>query len=195
MMSEETAVADLDEQTWADAIGMYERRATIAKVTGREHENWVLDLATLMRGDTRDARGWRTVDHWEGELERFDEPSYPFVGPRGAVATPPDAWKPYLYEIPRSQAVRFLVALSTPWIDVTKEPDFEERREVLEANARVVLSRFPEGSHFYANTGRDSASRDYYQRVSGWHSFSVRTYDFGLVLVSETEVGMVWSFR
>ncbi|MCX4697525.1 hypothetical protein OG252_15865 [Streptomyces sp. NBC_01352] len=187
-------MAGLDERSWSEAIDMYERRATIAKVTSREHENWVLDLSTLMRGDTRDARGWRTVDMWEGELERLDEPSYPFVMPPEAVATA-DAWKPYLHEIPRSQAVRFLVALSTPWIDVTKEPDFEERREALEAKARVILSRFPEGSHFYANTGHGSDTRDYYQRVSRWYPFSVRTFDFGLVLVSETEVGMVWSFR
>ncbi|MEV5899098.1 hypothetical protein [Streptomyces sp. NPDC052127] len=192
-MSEETPAAELDERSWSDAIDMYERRATIAKVTGREHENWVLDLSTLMHGDTRDARGWRTVDIWEGELERLDEPSYPFVVPPQVIAT--GAWKPYLQEIPRSQALRFLVALSTPWIDVTKKPDFEECREDLEAKARVILSRFPEGSHFYANTGRDSDVRDYYQRVSGWNSFSVRTFDFGLVLVSETEVGMVWSFR
>jgi hypothetical protein len=75
------------------------------------------------------------------------------------------------------------------------EPDFEERREDLEANARVILSRFPDGSHFYANTGRGSDTLDYYQRVSGWNPFSVRTFDFGLVLVSQTEVGMVWSFR
>jgi hypothetical protein len=87
------------------------------------------------------------------------------------------------------------VALSTPWIDVTEEPDFAERRDSLEANARLIVSRFPEGSHFHANTGRGSDTRDYYQRVSRWSSFSVRTYDFGLVLVSETEVGMVWSFR
>ncbi|MFJ8110714.1 hypothetical protein [Streptomyces sp. NPDC096132] len=187
-------MVELDERSWAEAIGMYGRRASIAKVASREHENWVLDVPTLMRGDTRDARGWRTVDRWEGELERLDEPSYPFVMPPEVVATT-DSWKPYLYEIPRSQAVRFLVALSTPWIDVTQEPDFAERREALEANARVILSRFPEGSHFYANTGRGSDTRDYYQRVSRWFPFSVRTYDFGLVLVSETEVGMVWSFR
>lgn len=187
-------MAELDERSWSDAIGMYERRVTIAKVTSRKHENWMLDLSTLMHGDTRDARGWRTVDTWEGELERLDEPSYPFVMPPEAVATA-DAWKSYLYEIPRSQALRFLVALSTPWIDVTKEPDFEERREALEAKARVILTRFPEGSHFYANTGRDSDTLDYYQRVSGWNPFSVRTFDFGLVLVSQTEVGMVWSFR
>lgn len=187
-------MAELDERSWSDAIDMYARRATIAKVTSRKHENWLLDLATLMRGDTRDARGWRTVDRWEGELERLDEPSYPFVLTPEAAETA-DAWKPYLDEIPRSQAVRFLVALSTPWIDVTMEPDFEERREDLEANARVILSRFPDGSHFYANTGRGSDTLDYYQRVSGWNPFSVRTFDFGLVLVSQTEVGMVWSFR
>ncbi|MGH4032491.1 hypothetical protein ACQB60_26530 [Actinomycetota bacterium Odt1-20B] len=187
-------MVELDERSWAEAIGMYERRTTVAKVTGREHENWALDLATLMRGDTRDIRGWRTVDKWEGELDRLDDPSYPFVMPPETIATA-DVRKPHLYEIPRSQAVRFLVALSTPWIDVTKEPDFEERREGLEAKARVILSRFPEDSHFYANTGHSSSTRDYYQRVSGWYSFSVRTFDFGLVLVSETEVGMVWSFR
>jgi hypothetical protein len=187
-------IDEIDESSWSDAIDMYERRATIAKTTRRDHENWVLDLSTLMRGDTRDARGWRAIDVWEGEPERLEEPSYPFVMPPEAVATA-NAWKPYLHEIPRSQAVRLLVALSTPWIDVTKEPDFEERREALEANAHVILSRFPEGSRFYANTGRGSDSRDYYQRVSGWYSFSVRTYDFGLVLVSEEEVGMVWSFR
>ncbi|MFD5256651.1 hypothetical protein ACFWM5_27950 [Streptomyces bobili] len=184
----------LNERSWSNAIDMYEPRATIAKVTSREHENWVLDVSTLMRGDTRDARGWRTVDFWEGELERLDEPSYPFVlTPETAAAA--DACKSYLYEIPRSQAMRFLVALSTPWIDVTKEPDFEERKDALEARSRVILSRFPEGSHFYANTGRGSDTRDYYQRVSEWYPFSVRTFDFGLVLVSETEVGMVWSFR
>jgi hypothetical protein len=187
-------MAEPDERSWSDAIDMYERRATIAKVTSRKHENWMLDLATLMRGDTRDARGWRTVDMWEGELERLDEPSYPFVMPPEAVATA-DAWKAYLHGIPRSQAVRFLVALSTPWIDVTREPDFEECREAREADARVILSRFPEGAHFYANTGHGSDTRDYYQRVSRWHPFSVRTFDFGLVLVSEAEVGMVWSFR
>ncbi|MDX3247756.1 hypothetical protein [Streptomyces sp. ME18-1-4] len=187
-------MVELDGRSWSDAIDMYERRATIAKATSREHENWVLDLSTLMRGATRDARGWRTVDIWEGEPERLDEPSYPFVMPPEAVATA-DAWKLYLHEIRRSQAERFLVALSTPWIDVTKEPDFEERREALEAKARVILSRFPEGSHFYANTGHGSDTRDYYQRISRWYPFSGRTFDFGLVLVSEAEVGMVWSFR
>ncbi|NUV63710.1 hypothetical protein [Streptomyces sp. CAI-85] len=187
-------MTELDERSWAEAMEMYEKRVTIAKVTGREHENWLLDVATLIHGETRDVRGWRTVDRWEGELDRIDEPSYPFAIPPEALAAP-DAWKPYLYEIPRSQALRFLVALATPWIDVTKEPDFEERREALEADAGVILSRFPEGSHFYANTGRSSATCDYYQRVSEWQPFSTRTFDFGLVLVSETEVGMVWSFR
>ncbi|MFH8287981.1 hypothetical protein [Streptomyces antibioticus] len=185
---------ELDERSWAEAIGMYERRVAVAKVTGREHDNWLLDLAILMRGDTRDVRGWRTVDWWDGELDRIDEPSYPFVIAPEVLAAP-DAWKPYLHEIPRSQALRFLVALAAPWVDVRNDPDFEEHKEALEADAGVILSRFPEGSHFYANTGRDSATRNYYQRISGWFPFSTRTFDFGLVLVSEKEVGMVWAFR
>ncbi|MFJ4689501.1 hypothetical protein [Streptomyces sp. NPDC088789] len=187
-------MTELDERSWAAAIDMYARRTTIAKVTGRTHEDWALDAHTLLRGDTHDIRGWRTRDVWEGELERLEDPFFPFsLLPDDAAAT--DAWKSHVYEIPRSSAERFLVALSTPWINVTKEPDFNERREELEAKARVILSRFPEGSHFYANTGGRSASLDYYRPVTGWHSFSVRTYDFGMFLVSETEVGMVWSFR
>ncbi|SMF82620.1 hypothetical protein [Streptomyces sp. Amel2xC10] len=137
-------MTELDERSWAEAIGMYEQRVTVAKVTGREHENWLLDVVTLMHGETRDVRGWRTVDKWEGELDRIDEPSYPFAIPAEALATP-DAWKPYLHEIPRSQALRFLVALSTPWIDVTMEPDFEERREALEADASVIFVALPRG--------------------------------------------------
>ncbi|MFJ6662157.1 hypothetical protein ACIQNG_38305 [Streptomyces sp. NPDC091377] len=187
-------MTELDERTWSDALDMYARRTTVAKVTSREHENWVLDVRTLMRGDTSDVRGWRTVDRWEGEFERLDEPSYPFAVPPDLITTA-DLEKGYLHEIPRTSAERFLVALSTPWINVQEESDFEERREELEAKARIILSRFPDGSHFYANTGHGSEKRDYYQRVSEWYPFSVRTYDFGMFLVSETEVGMVWSFR
>jgi hypothetical protein len=187
-------MAVLDERSWSDALIMYERRSSIVKVASRRHEKWVLDLPVLMHGDTRDARGWRTVDRWDGELERVDEPSHPFVIPP-AVLAEGDDWMNYLHEISRAQALRLLVALATPWIDVTKEKDFEERRAGLEEKAGIVLSRFPEGSRFYANTGHGSDTRDYYQRVSRWYPFSVRTFDFGLILVSEAEIGMVWSFR
>jgi hypothetical protein len=186
-------MVELDERSWAEAIGMYGRRYTIANVTSREHDDWALDVYTLMRGDTADCRGWRTVDFHEGDFERLGHPYYPFVRLPGNPSTTDD-WKSRMYEIPRSSAKRFLVALSTLWLNVQKERDFEERRAGLEEKADVILSRFPEGSRFYANTGRDSSGRDYYQRISGSSPVSVHDRDLGLVLVSETEVGMVWSF-
>ncbi|MFJ8541539.1 hypothetical protein ACIRFH_05845 [Streptomyces sp. NPDC093586] len=186
-------MAVLDERSWAEAIGMYAHRYTIAKVTGRKHQDWALDVCTLMRGETPDARGWRTVDFHEGDVERLDDPFYPFVSLPSASSTT-EAWRARVGEIPRSSARRFLVALSTPWLNVERERDFVRHRPALEEKADVILSRFPEGSRFYANTGPDSKDIDYYQRVSGCSTVSRHDWDLGLVLVSDSEVGMVWSF-
>jgi hypothetical protein len=186
-------MTELDERSWGDAIGMYGSRYTIAKVTHREHEDWALDVYTLMRGESPDSRGWRIIDFHEVDFERLDDPFYPFVRiPDGPLKA--DDWKSRMFEIPRSSAKRFLVALSTSWLNVEKERNFEERREGLEEKADVILSRFPEGSRFYANTGRDSGDRDYYKRISGCSPASRHDRDLGLILVSDTEVGMVWSF-
>ncbi|MGW1036620.1 hypothetical protein ACWD4Z_31020 [Streptomyces antibioticus] len=186
-------MAELDERSWAEAIGMYERRYTIAKVTRRGHEDWVYDVHALMRGDTPDARGWRVNDPLVDEFERLDDPYYPFID------LPIDPEKAQIlrsrvHEIPRPSAKKFLVALSTTWLSVAKTEDFEEHRTGLEAKADIILSRFPEGSRFYANTGRDSAEMDYYRHISGCNTISTHVWDLGLFLVSDTEVGMVWSF-
>ncbi|MFD7939904.1 hypothetical protein ACFV4T_36215 [Streptomyces sp. NPDC059755] len=194
MTIEVTRMVEPDEWAWAEAIDMYARRYTIAKVTRREHEDWVFDVSALMRGDTPDARGWRVNDPLAGELERIDDPYYPFI----ELPTEPvkaDALSHRLHEIPRASAKKFLVALSTSWLDVEKEQDFEERRVGLEAKADVILSRFPKGSLFLANTGRDNENRDYYKHISGCNTISQHVWDLGLFLVSDSEVGMVWSFH
>ncbi|MFF3309290.1 hypothetical protein [Streptomyces sp. NPDC002952] len=187
-------MAELTDWSWSEAIDMYARRYTIAKVTSREHEDWALDVNTLMHGDTPDNRGWRVKDSLTGDLERLDDPYYPFALRPDDPATT-GSWKSHLDEIPRSSAKRFLVALSTLWLNVEEEEDFEERRADLEVKAEVILSRFPEGSRFFANTGPHSESLDYYKRISGCDTISVHVWDLGLFLVSETEVGMVWSFH
>ncbi|MFG3237157.1 hypothetical protein ACGFZG_36130 [Streptomyces antibioticus] len=186
-------MTELDEGTWAEAIEMYEHRHTIAKVTARKHEDWALDVCTLMRGDTPDARDWRVNDPYAEEPERRDDPFHPFtVLPSDPAKA--DDFRLRVFEIPRTSAKRLLVALSTPWLDVERVEDFKESRARLEAKADIILSRFPESSRFYANTGRNSADLDYYKRLRSCTEVSVYTWDPGLVLVSDREVGMVWSF-
>ncbi|PKW07356.1 hypothetical protein SAMN05428944_5578 [Streptomyces sp. 1222.5] len=187
-------MADVDERSWSEAIGMYARRYTIAKVTRRDHEDWAQDVYTLMRGDTPDARGWQVNDPLADEFERLDDPFYPFVE-LPADLEKAGALKARVYEIPRSSAKKLLVALSTLWLNVEETPEFEERRGELERKADIILTRFPEGSRFYANTGRDSAHLDYYERISSCTTISRHGWDLGLFLVSGTEVGMVWSFH
>ncbi|MET7595218.1 hypothetical protein ACFYQQ_11215 [Streptomyces sp. NPDC005496] len=186
-------MAALHEGAWADALSLYARRCSIAKVTRREHEDWALDVGTLMRGDVPDARGWRVIDFFAEEFERLDDPFYPFieVPVDGAGA---EGFRSRVSEISRTSARQLIVVLSTLWLNVEDTSDFEEGRAELEGKADVILSRFPEGSVFYANTGRDSRNPDYYQRISGCSTVSSYDWDLGLVLVSETDVGMVWSF-
>ncbi|MEH0547210.1 hypothetical protein QA802_30210 [Streptomyces sp. B21-105] len=184
----------LDAESWARALSMYARRYTVAKVTSRKHEDWALDLRALMHGDTADNRGWRLCDPLLGEFERLRDPYYPFMVPSDDPSAL-DAWKTRLQEIPLPSAKRFLVALSTLWLNVEKEEHFDERRASLEGKADIILSRFPQGSRFYANTGRDSENLDYYKRIPGCNTISVHLWDLGLFLVSDSEVGMVWSFH
>ncbi|PZT69255.1 hypothetical protein DN402_19830 [Streptomyces sp. SW4] len=185
---------ETDARSWADAIGMYAHRYTIAKVTGREHEDWALDVGRLMHESTPDIRGWRVNDPKAGEPERVDDPYYPFV----EVPSDPEkaqSLRSRVHEIPRSSARKLLVALSTLWLNIEKTKEFEQHRAEWEEKADVVLARFPDGSRFYANTGRDSAELDYYKKISGCSTISRHVWDVGLFLVSDTEVGMVWSFH
>ncbi|WP_282798171.1 hypothetical protein [Streptomyces sp. CC224B] len=184
-----------DERSWAEAIGAYESGRRIIKVTRREHEDWALDVHTLMRGDTPDARGWAVLDSYdaEDEFDRLDDPFYPFT------LLPDDTEKAAelrlrLREIPRSSAKRFLVVLTTLGLNFARDPDFEERRPGLEEQVDVILSRFPEGSRFYVNTGPEDAAMDYYQQVPGCCPLTDYDWELGMILVSETEVGMVWAF-
>ncbi|MEU5163095.1 hypothetical protein AB0G74_26290 [Streptomyces sp. NPDC020875] len=187
-------MTELNEQSWSEALELYKHWSRIVKVTNREHEDWALDVYTLMRCSTPDARGWQTLDPYELEFERDDDPFFPFVFLPG---DPSDTsrWKDHLNEIPRFSARQYLVKLSTGWLNVNQEPDFAARRAVLEEKADAILSRFPNGSRFYANARPSGGSLDYYEGSSGWFPFSARDVDQGLILVSETEVGMVWAFR
>ncbi|MEU0102015.1 hypothetical protein [Streptomyces sp. NPDC006267] len=63
----------------------------------------------------------------------------------------------------------------------------------MEHHAAAILSRFPDGWTFFTNTRHGGAHPDFYERVSGCWPLSRYAWDFGLVAVSDDEVGLIWS--
>ncbi|WP_223185368.1 hypothetical protein [Streptomyces sp. CBMA152] len=147
-----------DAAAWAEALAMYRQRYTYALVGPRVQEDWVRDVAAVMRREAVDPRGWDWVDVDADDEEWAADPAFPFVvpptDPEGAAV-----WRARLREVPRPAVERLLVLLATTWLDVPKERgsnDFEARRPDLERAARVILSRFPEDTAFYTNTGYEN---------------------------------------
>ncbi|MFC9856863.1 MULTISPECIES: hypothetical protein [unclassified Streptomyces] len=182
-----------DAESWADALLMY-RQYSIIAVTQREEEEWWYDVASIIRGNAQDPRGWQSLDHDEGQDERQDDPNFPFMTP---PTKPEDVrvWQSRVKEIPRASVERFLVVLATSYLDVKRELEFERKRVEMERRARVILSRFPLGTRFYANTGYGSEEPDFYlSPPTGGNPCSQWDWDAGLIAVSDDEVGLFWSF-
>ncbi|MFJ2161559.1 MULTISPECIES: hypothetical protein [unclassified Streptomyces] len=190
----------LDADAWANALTMYERRYSIVTVGPRTHQDWSQDALALLRKEVSDPRSWRTLEYWsEADEEWRADWLAPFEEPG------PD-WPTGLWTVPRTSVERLLVMLSTNWLDVPNERkrnDFEARRPELERKARVILSRFPEETSFYTNSGypgsysgpsTDADVPDFYEATTGCTPLSQHDWDLGLFAVSETEVGIFWSF-
>ncbi|MEV0910086.1 hypothetical protein [Streptomyces hokutonensis] len=192
-----------DAEAWAAALTMYERRYSYVLVGPRAHQDWVRDVAAIMRRETTDPRSWKWIDADEGDEERLEDPFFPFAlppsDPQGVAA-----WRVALWTVPRISVERLLVMLATTWLDVPSERahnHFEIRRPELENNARMILARFPEGTSFYTNSGypgshgdRPADAPDFYDATTGCTPFSRYDWDLGMIAVSEKEVGVFWSF-
>ncbi|WP_432082510.1 hypothetical protein [Streptomyces sp. WAC 04229] len=183
----------LDADSWDSAVEMYDRRYTFVAVGPRTREDWLHDVASIMRGETADPRSWRTIDPDEGEEEREDDPAYPFITPPVDEAGSTE-WRSWLREIPRSSVVRLLVLLATRDLDVARGPRLPERLAEMEEHARVILSRCPDRAHFFTNTWGGGAAFDFYQKISSCSPLSQYSWDLGVLWVSDEEVGLIWSF-
>jgi hypothetical protein len=196
-------MSTLVAEAWAEALTMYEGRYSYVLVGPRAHRDWERDVAAVMRRDVVDPRSWRWIDVDEGAEERLEDPFFPFVLPPSEPEAAA-AWRAGLWTVPRTSVEGLLVMLSTTWLDVPGERahnHFETRRSELERKARVILSRFPEGTSFYTNAGYPgsiTASRatppDFYEATTGCTPMSQYDWDLGLIAVSDTEVGIFWSF-
>jgi hypothetical protein len=183
----------LDADTWSAAVEMYRHRYSFVAVGPRTGEDWLPDVAAIMRREVADPRGWRGDDPELGESELLEDPAFPFRVPpadgEGAAE-----WRSGLFEIPRSSVVRLLVMLATNEMNVARQRGFADRRARMECHAKVILSRFPIGSKFFTNTRHGGANPDFYERVSGCWPMSQYVWDFGLLAVSDEEIGLIWSF-
>ncbi|MFE7140229.1 hypothetical protein ACFVAG_21000 [Streptomyces sp. NPDC057644] len=187
----------LDSAAWSEGLKLYEWLVTFVGVAPREHEEWWLDVGAIMRLETRDPRGWESIDPNEGEDERREDPLFPWLE---APSTPADAesYSRRVGEIPRSSVRSLLVLLGagTPRLDLSKSLNWDELLPETERRADVILSRFPEGTRFYTNLGGTSDHPDFYQQPYRTHSpFSRNDWDAGLIAVNDDEVAVFWNFQ
>ncbi|MFH8665161.1 MULTISPECIES: hypothetical protein [Streptomyces] len=183
----------LDAAMWSAAVEMYRHRYSFIAVGPRTGEDWLPDVAEIMRREVADPRGWRGKDPEVGEPELLEDPAFPFrvppVDEEGAAE-----WRSGLFEIPRHSVKRLLVMLATNEMNVPRQHNFAERRAGMERHAAAILSRFSEGSTFFTNTDHGGENPDFYERVSTCWPLSQYVWDFGLLAVSDDEVALIWSF-
>ncbi|MEU7606312.1 hypothetical protein AB0B78_40025 [Streptomyces sp. NPDC040724] len=187
---------DLHAEAWADALKLYTWVCTFVGVAPRAHDEWWLDVGAVMRLETRDPRGWESIDPYEGEGERLDDPLFPWLE---TPSTPVDAerYRGRVDEIPRS-SVRSLIILlgaGTSRLDLSASPGWEERKQETERRAETILSRFPGGTRFYTNLGWKSDHPDFCtQPFRTRDPFSQYDWDAGLIAVNDDEVAVFWNF-
>ncbi|MBL3670590.1 hypothetical protein JL475_32400 [Streptomyces sp. M2CJ-2] len=182
-----------DQTSWEAAVRHLYRDATAYIATGpRRHEDWTLDVLALMARDVPDPRGWARVDDAEENPERVESPTWPFV------AHPPEYVAPRLDEIDRDSAENLLLALTEGGCTLANLQYFTESPDELRAMARTVLARYGDEATYHTNvskTGSAPGTLDFTRKALGYNPMSVFTEDCGLVVVSDTEVGMFWNFN
>ncbi|MEV7615734.1 hypothetical protein [Streptomyces sp. NPDC089799] len=183
-------------ETWREALGLYEWLSTFVAVAPREHEEWWLDVGAVMRLETRDPRGWESVDPFEGEEERREDPLFPWLE---TPSTPADAerFRGRVQEVPRHAVRSLIVRLgSAPVSDLSRWPGWEEGLPESERRADVILSRFPDGTRFHTNLDPKGDLPDFYRwSAVAYDAFSRYDWDAGLIAVNDEEVAVLWNFQ
>ncbi|MFI1284123.1 hypothetical protein ACH4U5_25805 [Streptomyces sp. NPDC020858] len=189
-------MANLTAEAWSDGLQLYRWLCTFVGVAPREHDEWWLDVGAIMRLETRDPRAWESIDPYEGEEERREDPLFPWLE---TPSTPADAerYRGRVDEVPRS-SVRSLIVLlgSAPRADLSLSPGWEEHLPTRERRADLILSRFPDGTRFHTNLGWKGDRPDFYKQSSrSYHPFSQYDWDAGLIAVNDDEVAVLWNFQ
>ncbi|MGW7085138.1 hypothetical protein ACWGH2_16830 [Streptomyces sp. NPDC054871] len=183
-----------DQASWDAAVRHLYRDATAYIATGaRRHNDWTLDVLALMDRAVPDPRGWARIDDTEKDPERETNPTWPFAG------HPPEYVAPRLKEIDLDSAENLLLALTEGGCTLSNLQYFDESADELRAMARTVLARYGDEATYCTNvskTGSAPGTLDFTLEVGiAYSPMSVFTEDCGLVVVSDTEVGLFWNFN
>ncbi|MEV5316115.1 hypothetical protein AB0K92_00310 [Streptomyces sp. NPDC052687] len=182
----------VDAESWEASVGeLFGGGWTFAAVGPRTHEDWRLDASAVMRLRTRDPRGWKGVNFApESSASGLASTSEPFL-PYSA-----DELGAALFEITPVSAAQLLVALKGEWFQAANIPDFENREEGLFRAAGEILARFGPEPHCWTN--RSAARRrpdvDLLNAEAEFECLTGYTTDCGLVVASESEIGVFWAF-
>ncbi|MCX4958917.1 MULTISPECIES: hypothetical protein [Streptomyces] len=190
----------IDQTSWEAAVRhLYEDAFTFSATGPLQHEDWRVDVLAVMERSVPDPRGWTGLDDTASE-RTTEAPAFPFRPPFKADPqqrlTPADIGE-RLHEIDRASAENLLLALTDGGCTLRNLERFAEGFDELRDMARTVLARYGETFTCYTNVtvgaGRNG-TLDFGASHWGYTPMTFYWEDAGLVIVSDTEVGLFWTF-
>ncbi|WP_267714459.1 hypothetical protein [Streptomyces sp. CoH17] len=185
-------------QEWRQALIVL--GCQLAAVGPRRHEDWLVDAAAVLQFRTRDPRGWLPDAHSRWPERTGHSPYYPFDG------LEPHHLDHHLELLTHEAAVELTALHWTATPHGGAEPPGAAdpvRRSRLWSAARTLLARFGPEAEYATNAEdlsggtephwyRDGFSLSCFAGVDAQRDGLIT--DFGILAVSETEVGAFWNF-
>lgn len=185
----------------AAALRLLDDVYAFAATGPRRHADWAHDVLAVLHRQVGDPRGWVRLDGDRTNTARHTVPAYPFDPP------PASQVAERLYPLEAQAAVGVLAVMTEEWqsepAPVRSRPD----RDAVLADARTLLDRFGPDASYWTNAtaaAGDPAPDLLAAGLRGTrsHSFLASEYlngldlfeDLGLIVVSDDEVGVFWSF-
>ncbi|MFE9635045.1 hypothetical protein [Streptomyces sp. NPDC006463] len=190
----------IDQTSWEAAVRhLYEDAFTFSATGPRKHEDWRTDVLAVMERAVPDPRDWVGLDDTVNE-RTTEAPAFPFRPPFKADPqrrlTPADVGE-RLHEIDRASAENLLLALTDGGCTLRNLERFTESFDELQDMARTILARYGDTFTCYTNVtvgARKNGTLDFEASHWGYTPMTFYWEDAGLVIVSDTEVGLFWTF-
>ncbi|MEU9303948.1 hypothetical protein [Streptomyces sp. NPDC048269] len=190
----------IDQESWESAVlHLYDDGFAFLATGPRKHEDWRADVLAVMERAVPDPRGWAGLDHTANERSS-EHPAVPFCRPSfradpSRPLTPADLGE-RLHGIDRASAENLLLALTDDGCTLRNLERFSESFDELQGLARTILARYGDAFTCYTNVRSVGhiGTLDFGGKSVGWMPMTFYGEDCGLVVVSDTEVGLFWAF-